>query len=169
MPTSRNTTCPTSGTSTNTPTISSIGKKDSTIFPNCFSGQPPNKKIRLPPTKVRTAIAITTTADAHMKYLKQILILLTGGLTILNTFAAETSDRPLHVLYLGPVSSGGGGRGGGFGGPRTNYVYLPGQTLAPEAIYFDHRADVTNLTATYLKHFDAIVQAMPDADVAPTQ
>src|SRR6266571_5447700 len=107
-----------------------------------------------------------------MKHLKRILIVLTGGLLALNIFAADAPDRPLHVLYLGPVSAGGGGRGGGFGGfggSRTNYVYLPGQTLAPEAIYFDHRADVTNLTDAYLKHFDALVQAMPDADVGAAQ
>ena len=88
--------------------------------------------------------SLTNTADSYMNNLKQILILLTGGLMALNTFAAEAPDRPLHVLYLGPVSSGSAGpRGGGFGGggSRTNYVYLPGQTLAPEAIYFDHRAD----------------------------
>ncbi len=97
-----------------------------------------------------------------------ILILLTGGLMALNTLAADVPDRPLHVLYLGPVSVGGGGRGGGFGGPRTNYVYLPGQTLAPEAIYFDHRADAADLTETYLKHFDAVVM-MPDAEVGAAQ
>src|SRR5580765_2587025 len=109
-----------------------------------------------------------------MRTIKQALILLTGGLMVLNTFAAESPDRPLHVLYLGPVSVGGGGRGGapfggGFGGPRTNYIYLPGQTLAPEAIYFDYRADVTNLTDTYLKHFDAVVQVMPDTEVGAAQ
>jgi len=103
-----------------------------------------------------------------MKSLKQILTLLTGGLIVLNTLAADVPDRPLHVLYLGPVSVGGGGRGGGFGGPRTNYVYLPGQTLAPEAIYFDHRADATDLTEPYLKHFDAVV-VMPDAEVGSAQ
>ena len=54
-------------------------------------------------------------------------------------------------------------------GARTNYVYLPGQTLAPEAIYFDHRADVSNLTDTYLKHFDAVVQVMPDTEVGAAQ
>ncbi|HEY2952983.1 MAG TPA: PVC-type heme-binding CxxCH protein [Verrucomicrobiae bacterium] len=104
-----------------------------------------------------------------MKNLKQILISLTGGLMALSVIAADTPDLPLHVLYLGPVSVGGGGRGGGFGGPRTNYVYLPGQTLAPEAIYFDHRTDVTNLTDTYLKHFDAVVQVMTDAEVGAAQ
>src|SRR5436190_23661686 len=103
-----------------------------------------------------------------MNDLKRIVILLMGGLMALNTFAADAPDRPLHVLYLGPVNTGGGGRGG-FAGPRTNYVYLPGQTLAPEAIYFDHRADVTNLTEAYLKHFDAVVQVMPDADVGVAQ
>lgn len=73
-----------------------------------------------------------------MNNLKQILTLVTGGLLALNTFAADAPDHPLHILYLGPVSAGGGARGGGFGGggSRTNYVYLPGQTLAPEAIYF---------------------------------
>src|SRR6185436_4238060 len=104
--------------------------------------------------------------DSYMKNLKQILILLTGGLMVFNALAADAPDRPLHVLYLGPVDVGRGGRGGGgFGGPRTNYVYLPGQTLAPEAIYFNHRADITNLTDSYLKHFDAVVQVMPDAEV----
>ena len=48
---------------------------------------------------------------------------------------------------IGPISAGSGGRGfGGFDAPRTNYVYLPGQTLAPEAIYFDHIPNLTNLT-----------------------
>src|SRR6185369_16409496 len=100
-----------------------------------------------------------------MKSLKQILTLLTGGLMALNTFAADAPDRPLHVLYLGPVSSGGGGRGfGGFGGSRSNYVYLPGQTLAPDAIYFDHLTSTTVLSVSYLMHFDAVVQVMPDAE-----
>ena len=76
--------------------------------------------------------------------------------------AAEAPARPLHVLYLGPVDDGGGRRGGGFGGPRTNYVYLPGQTLAPEAIYFDPLTSATDLTSAYMKHFDAVVQVMPD-------
>ena len=91
---------------------------------------------------------------------------------VLNTFAAEVPARPLHILYLGPVSTGRGGGGfgpQGGGGARTNYVYLPGQTLAPEAIYFDYRADVTNLTDAYLKHFDAVVQVMPDTEVGAAQ
>lgn len=71
--------------------------------------------------------------------------------------AATPPDRPLQVLYLGETGLGGNSRGGGFGGGRTNYAYLPGQTLAPEAIYFNHAADVTQLNATYLKHFDAVV------------
>src|SRR5262245_19757978 len=101
---------------------------------------------------------------------KQILILLTGGLMAFNTFAADAPNRPLHVLYLGPVDVGRGGRGfGGFGGPRTNYVYLAGQPLAPEAIYFDHRTDVTNLTDAYLMHFDAVVQVMPDDEIGAAQ
>jgi len=105
-----------------------------------------------------------------MKNPKQILILLTGGLIAFNTIAADAPERPLHVLYLGPVEVGRGGRGGGgFGAPRTNYVYLPGQTLATEAIYFDHLSNVTNLTDAYLKHFDAVVQVMPDGEVGAAQ
>jgi hypothetical protein len=98
-----------------------------------------------------------------MKQLKPLLTLLTGGLTAFAASAADSPDRPLRVLYLGAVNVGGGGFGGG--GSRTNYVYLPGQTLAPEAIYFDHRADVTNLTVAYLKHFDAVVQTLPETAV----
>jgi putative membrane-bound dehydrogenase-like protein len=85
----------------------------------------------------------------------------TACLLALNTLAAETPARPLHVLYLGPVSAGGSGPGG----RPTDYAYLPGQTLAPEAIYFDHLADTANLTDTYLNHFDAVVEVMPDADL----
>jgi cytochrome c553 len=99
-----------------------------------------------------------------MKHLKRILILLTGASLALNTFAADLLERPLRVLYLGKVETGGG-RGGGFGGSRTNYIYLPGQTLAPEAIYFDHLTSGTNLTDAYLKHFDAVVQVMPDNEL----
>ena len=94
-----------------------------------------------------------------MRKLTQLLTLLAGGLTALNTLAADAPHRPLHVLYLGEVSAG---RGGGFGGSRTNYVYLPGQTMAPEAIYFDHLPDPGHLTDAYLKHFDAVVQVMSD-------
>src|SRR6187431_3015036 len=105
-----------------------------------------------------------------MMNLKQLLLLLTGGLMVLSTFAADPPERPLHVLYLGPVNVGTGGRGfGGLGAPRTNYVYLPGQTLAPEAIYFDHLTSVTNLTDAYLKHFDALVLSMPDNDLGAAQ
>ena len=102
-----------------------------------------------------------------MNNLKRILILLTGGLIVLSTFAAQALARPIHVLYLGPIESGL--RGGGFAGPRTNYVYLPGQTLAPEAIYFDHVTSPTNLTEEYLSHFDAVVQVMPDAELGAAQ
>src|SRR5687768_16104219 len=105
-----------------------------------------------------------------MNNLKQVLVLLTGGLMVLNTFAAETPGSPIHVLYLRPVDAGRSGpRGGGFGGPRTNYVYLPGQTLASEAIYFDHLTTLTNLTDAYLKHFDAVVQMMPDNEIGTAQ
>ena len=108
-----------------------------------------------------------------MSNLKQVLILLTGGLAVLDTFAADTPNRPLHVLYLGPVSGGGGGRGGGglggFGGSRTNYVYLPGQTLASEGIYFDHLSKLTHLTDKYLSRFDAVVRVMPDGEIGAAQ
>src|SRR5580765_8304517 len=105
-----------------------------------------------------------------MNHLKQLLTLFVGGLIVLHTWAADVPDRPIHVLYLGPVSVGGRGGGfGGFGGPRTNYIYLPGQTLAPEAIYFDHLSNLTNLTEKYLSHFDAVVQVMPDAEVGAAQ
>src|SRR5688572_13884820 len=108
-----------------------------------------------------------------MRNLKQILILLTGGLLTLNTFAAETTERPIHVLYLGPIEAGRSGPrgGGGFGGggSRTNYVYLPGQTLATEAIYFDYLSSATNLTDGYLKHFDAVVQVLPDGEIGAAQ
>jgi len=92
---------------------------------------------------------------------------LAGGLIVLNTGAAEVPDRPLRVLYLGALSPGGGGVGGF--GSRTNYVYLPGQTLAPEAIYFDHLDDSRDLTEPYLSHFDAVVQVMNDSELASTQ
>jgi putative membrane-bound dehydrogenase-like protein len=101
-----------------------------------------------------------------MRKLKPILTLLTGGLIALNISAADGPHRPLHILYLGPVSSGGAGSGGG---GRTNYVYLPGQTLAPESIYFDHRLDVAPLTEAYLRHFDAVVQVLPEAEIGPDQ
>src|SRR5215204_2938461 len=107
-----------------------------------------------------------------MRNLNQILIFLTIGLLALNKVDAEAPDRPLHVLYLGPLSTGTGPRGPdgrGFGGSRTNYVYLPGQTLAPEAIYFDHLSDLAHLTAKYLSHFDAVVQVLPDAEVGAAQ
>ena len=84
----------------------------------------------------------------------------------LHALAADVPDRPLRVLYLGPI---GGSSLSGPGGSRTNFAYLPGQTLAPEAIYFDHRGDVTNLTSGYLQHFDAVVQAIPDTEVGATQ
>jgi putative membrane-bound dehydrogenase-like protein len=104
-----------------------------------------------------------------MKHIKRVLTLLTGGLLAFNALAADAPDRPLHVLYLGPASVGGGARGGGFGGSRTNYIYLPGQTLAPEAIYFDHLSDLTHLTDKYLSHFDAVVQVMPDVEIGAAQ
>ncbi len=99
-----------------------------------------------------------------MKNAKPVLGMV-AGLMALGTLAAAGPDRPLRVLYLGSVNMEGGGFRGG--GSRTNYVYLPGQTLAPEAIYFDHRADVANLSGAYLRHYDAVVQAVADTDLDP--
>jgi putative membrane-bound dehydrogenase-like protein len=96
--------------------------------------------------------------------MKNVLILLTVGLMTLDVIAVDVPNNPLHVLYLGPVE--GGRRGGD---QRTNYVYLPGQTLAPEAIYFDHLSNVTHLTDKYLSHFDAVVQVMPDSQIDAVQ
>jgi putative membrane-bound dehydrogenase-like protein len=105
-----------------------------------------------------------------MKNLKRLIILLAGSLIAAGAFAADQAEHPLRVLYLGPINTGAGARGaGGFGGARTNYVYLPGQTLAPEAIYFDHLTTLTNLTDAYLKHFDAVVQVALDNDIGPAQ
>lgn len=83
----------------------------------------------------------------------------------IGALAAETG-QPLHVLYLGKLDSGG--RGGG-SGSRTNYVYLPGQTLAPDAIYFDHQSDFANINETLLKHYDAVVQVAPDTEIPEQQ
>ncbi|MBL9137378.1 MAG: c-type cytochrome [Verrucomicrobiales bacterium] len=81
----------------------------------------------------------------------------------LHASAADAPDRPLRVLYLGSVEAGAAGLGGG--GSRTNYVYLPGQTLAPEAIYFDYLKDPTQLTTAYLSHFDAVVQGISPSEL----
>ena len=112
---------------------------------------------------------LTVPTQICMKSVKQVLALCFGGLLVVNTCAAEASADALHILYLGPVSAGRGDGGPQGGGGRTNYVYLPGQTLAPEAIYFDYSADVSDLTDTYLKHFDAVVQVIPDAEVGGAQ
>src|SRR6185436_9875523 len=149
-------------------TTFSIGRRASTILPNGFLNQRRNSNSSHYETKLR---AVTALPDSSMNNTKNILGLFAGGLLALNTLGGDAPNRPLHVLYLGPVSTGSGARGpgGGFGGSRTNYVYLPGQTLAPEAIYFDHSSDVTNLTDAYLKHFDAVVQVIPDAEVGAVQ
>src|SRR5260221_4990112 len=101
-----------------------------------------------------------------MKERKLVCALIAGALIAIDAVAAAAAEQPLHVLYLGGVEAGG--RGGGFGS-RTNYVYLPGQTLAPEAIYFDHRSDFTHITESFLKHYDAVVQTAPDSEIAPQQ
>jgi putative membrane-bound dehydrogenase-like protein len=106
-----------------------------------------------------------------MNTLKQVVALVAATVGTLSTFAADAPNRPLQVLYLGDLSMLGTPRagGGGFGGGRTNYVYLPGQTLAPEAIYFDHRPAATDLTEAYLKHFDAVVLTVPAGKIGPGQ
>lgn len=91
----------------------------------------------------------------------RLVTLLLGAFMAFKTMAAAAPGRPLRVLYLGAVEAGTGGLGGGRS--RTNYVYLPGQTLAPEAIYFDHLADPVHLSERYLTHFDAVVQVLPNA------
>lgn len=98
-----------------------------------------------------------------MKLPTSILTLLAGGLLVFDTPGAEAPDRPLRVLYLGAVEAGVGGPGGS--GSRTNYAYLPGQTLAPEAIYFDHLSDPSHLSERYLAHFDVVMQVMSDSEV----
>lgn len=99
-----------------------------------------------------------------MNDLKKILAVVTGGLLAMSPFAVDAAARPLHVLYLGSTDGSTSG-GPGFGRGRTDYVYLPGQTLAPEAIYFDYIRDSADLTAACLKHFDAVVQVMPDSGI----
>ena len=79
----------------------------------------------------------------------------------------EPTGRPMHVLYIGPIDAIG--QSGGFRGARTSYAYLPGQTLAPEAIYFDHLVDTAHLTESYLAHFDAVVQVVPDSELEDSQ
>jgi putative membrane-bound dehydrogenase-like protein len=102
-----------------------------------------------------------------MKNSKSALTFLAGGLLAFNTLAANVPDRPLRVLYLGPVEPGASGLGGG--GSRTNYVYLPGQTLALDQIYFDHVSRPGDLSERYLSHFDAVVQVLDDAKLDPAQ
>lgn len=107
-----------------------------------------------------------------MKFRKRLCAFVLGALLSMPLWAAEGMEQSLHVLYLGAVhpevGGASGGRGAGFGS-RTNYAYLPGQTLAPEGIYFDHRSDYTNLTERFLKHYDAVVQFTPDAEIGAEQ
>ncbi|MFM8358366.1 MAG: hypothetical protein ACKOET_07380, partial [Verrucomicrobiota bacterium] len=95
-----------------------------------------------------------------MKHAPTLVALFSGAWTALHALGADAPHRPLRVLYLGAVETRGTGPGLG---SRTNYAYLPGQTLAPEAIYFDHLADPVRLTEAYLRHFDAVVQVLPDS------
>ena len=71
--------------------------------------------------------------------------------------STKGADRPLHVLYLGEVKPT----------VRAGYSLLPGQQLAPEAIYFDHRPADAALTAEYLKHFDAVMLNAERSALAP--
>lgn len=98
-----------------------------------------------------------------MRHSKTVLLALASGWLGLQAWGADDPGRPLRVLYLGSLDAGAVRPGAG--GSRTNYVYLPGQTLAPEGIYFDHLPDLTQLTERYLSHFDAVVQAVPDSEV----
>jgi putative membrane-bound dehydrogenase-like protein len=72
---------------------------------------------------------------------------------------SSAADRPLHVLYVGEIVTS----------QHSGYVMLPGQWLAPEAIYFDHSADPGALTPGYLKHFDAVLLATDESKLAPAQ
>ena len=47
------------------------------------------------------------------------------------------------------------------------YAYLPGQTLAPDGIYFDYVTDPADLTSVYLQHFDAAIVSLPPAQITP--
>ena len=102
-----------------------------------------------------------------MKILPSTLMTLAVTLLVFNTGTADARADALHVLYLGPIEDANADVG--FRGSRTNYAYLPGQTLAPEAIYFDHQIEAANLTDAYLKHFDAVVQVAPDAEIDSVQ
>lgn len=99
-----------------------------------------------------------------MKLPKFIPVFLAAGWVAIDLAAAEVPDRPLRVLYWGAVEAGSTGLGGG--GSRTNYAYLPGQTLAPEGIYFDHLSDPTHLSERYLSHFDVVVEVTRAGDAA---
>ncbi len=89
-----------------------------------------------------------------------------GALIAINVLSACAADQPLHVLYLGSSNSGERSAGPA---SRTNYVYLPGQTLATEAIYFDHRSEFADITGNLLRHYDAVVQAAPDTEIGEQQ
>jgi putative membrane-bound dehydrogenase-like protein len=85
---------------------------------------------------------------------------LLSGLRTAHVCAAEPAGRPLHVLYVGDIRAPGTG---------TNYALLPGQRLAAEAIYFDHRDSVAAITPAYLKHFDAVVLALGETPLGSEQ
>ena len=49
------------------------------------------------------------------------------------------------------------------------YAFLPGQTLAADAIYFDYLTRPTDLTQAYLQHFDAAIVALPAGEIGAAQ
>ncbi len=71
------------------------------------------------------------------------------GVTETSLQATDSRPGPLRILYFGRFDPDAG--------QGTNYTYLPGQTLAREAIHFDHTSDPTQLRPERLRHYDAVV------------
>ncbi len=76
--------------------------------------------------------------------------------------SAQASPRPLHILFYGPAKPAPAAR-------PAEYAFLPGQTAAPKAIYFDYRTDAAALSAEALRNFDAVLLAAPEAEISPEQ
>lgn len=83
--------------------------------------------------------------------------LLTAIFSFQQTTLAE--PKPLQILYVSEVT---------YTSSETNYALLPGQSLAGEAIYFDHRTSAGALTKEYLGHFSAIFLATTNASFSTT-
>src|SRR6476620_7698990 len=80
-----------------------------------------------------------------------------GAALLASATASMGADRPLHLLYFWTPTPT----------KRDNfYAMLPGQWLAPEAIYFDYRADAAALTPGALKHFDAVFLAQDESKLS---